>query len=281
MKTVSAAMKAHLSQELATLATLVKISRADGRVLGFTSFDKDIQIDGVTYRADGAFQASANQTRAALSTDNLELVGLLDSAFISETDVRAGRYDHARVDVYLCNWADVTHGVVQLRRGWLGRVKVMGGTYQVELRGLHDLLQRPFGKIYSPECRHTLGDVSCAVQLAAYTVTGSVSSIEDMSRFTDVTRGDADTAFDDGLLTWQSGANTGLSMEVTRFSARQFTLWLPMPNAMAVGDSYTVYKGCDKRFATCQSTFNNAFNFGGFPYLPGVDRMLNYPDARG
>jgi hypothetical protein len=41
-----------------------------------------------------------------------------------------------------------------------------------------------------------------------------------------------------------------------------------------------VYKGCNKRFATCQSVFNNAINFGGFPYMPGVDRILNYPDAR-
>ncbi len=280
MKTVSPALQTHLSNELATLATLIKISRNDGQVLGFTSFDKNIVISGVTYLADGAFQASAIQNRAALSTDNLDIIGLLDSAIISDADLRGGLYDHARIDVYLCNWADLTQGLVQLRRGWLGQVKLIGGKYQAELRGLHDLLQRPFGKVYSPECRHTLGDASCKINLATQTVTGAVSSVIDPSHFNDAARSEADNVFDYGLLTWTSGPNAGLAMEVKSFIAKQFTLWLPMPHAIAVGDTYSVYKGCDKRFSTCQSKFNNVVNFGGFPYLPGVDRILNYPDAR-
>ena len=56
-----------------------------------------------------------------------------------------------------------------------------------------------------------------------------------------------------------------------------FTLWLPMANAIQTGDAYSVYPGCDKRFATCQGTFNNAANFGGFPYVPGVGNILQYP----
>lgn len=280
MKTISPALQTHLSNELATLATLIKITRSDAQIMGFTSFDKDLVVSGVTYKADGAFQASAIQNRAALSTDNLDIIGMLDSASISEADLRAGLYDHARIDVYLCNWADLSQGVVQLRRGWLGQVKVIGGKFQAELRGLHDLLQRPFGKVYSPECRHTFGDGNCTINLAAQTVTGSVSSVADASRFTDTARSEADGIFEYGLLTWSSGANAGLSMEVKSYVGKQFTLWLPMPHAIGVGDAYAVYKGCDKRFATCQSVFNNTVNFGGFPHLPGVDRILNYPDAR-
>lgn len=280
MKTVSPALQTHLSKELSTLATLVKITRKDSVVLGFTTTDKDLVISGITYKADGAFQASAIQNRAALSTDNLDIIGLLDSASISDADLRAGLYDHARIDVYMCNWADLTQGVMQLRRGWLGEVKLIGGKYQAELRGFLDLLQRPFGKTYSPECRHGFGDSSCKINLASFTVTGSVSSVVDASQFTDVTRSEANNIFNYGLLTWTSGANTGLSMEVKSFIAKQFTLWLPMPYPITVGNSYSVYNGCDKRFATCQSIFNNAINFGGFPHLPGVDRTLNYPDAR-
>jgi uncharacterized phage protein (TIGR02218 family) len=280
VKTLSPALQTHLSKELTTLATLVKITRVDGAIYAFTSFDKDIVISGVTYKADGSFQASAIQNRAALSTDNLDIIGLLDSTSISEADLRAGLYDHARIDVYLCNWADVTQGTMQLRRGWLGEVKINGGKYEAELRGLHDLLQRPFGKTYSPECRYGFGDASCKINLATYTVTGSASSITDNARFTDTTRSEPDGIFNYGLLTWLTGANAGLAMEVKSFIAKQFTFWLPMPNAIAIGDTYSVYKGCNKRFATCQSVFNNAINFGGFPYMPGVDRILNYPDAR-
>ncbi len=280
MKTLSPAFQAHLSKELSTTATLVKITRKDSVVLGFTTADKDLTVSGVTYKADGAFQASAIQNRAALSTDNLDIIGLLDSASISNADLRAGLYDHARIDVYLCNWADLTQGVMQLRRGWLGEVKLIGGKYQAELRGLLDLLQRPFGKTYSPECRYGFGDTSCKINLAGFTVIGTASSAVDASQFTDAARSEANNVFNYGLLTWLSGANAGLSMEVKSFASKQFVLWLPMPNTIAVGDSYSVYRGCDKRFATCQSVFNNAVNFGGFPHLPGVDRALNYPDAR-
>lgn len=280
MKTLSAALQSHLSRELSTLATLVKVTRTSGAVLGFTTCDKDLTVSGVTYKADGAFQASAIQNRAVLSTDNLDIIGLLDSAMISEADLRAGLYDHARIDVFLCNWADLTQGVMQLRRGWLGEVRLIGGKYQAELRGLHDLLQRPFGKTYAPECRHTLGDGSCKIVLSTVTVTGSASSVTDNTRFTDASRSEADSIYNYGLLTWTAGANAGLSMEVKSFIAKEFVFWLPMPNTISVGDAYSVYKGCDKRFATCQSVFNNALNFGGFPYLPGVDRILNYPDAR-
>ncbi|MBI3419253.1 MAG: DUF2163 domain-containing protein, partial [Proteobacteria bacterium] len=163
MKTLSPELQAHLQQELSTTAILIKITRRDGEILGFTSFDADLMVGGVTYKADAAFQASALESRNALSTDNLSIAGLIDDAAVSDTDILAGRYDHARVDVYLCNWADLTQGLMQLRRGWLGEVTLKGGQYQAELRGLHDLLQRPVGDIFTPTCRHDLGDAQCGV----------------------------------------------------------------------------------------------------------------------
>ena len=38
-------------------------------------------------------------------------------------------------------------------------------------------------------------------------------------------------------------------------------------------------EGCDKRFATCVSRFNNAANFRGEPHLPGNDLLTRYPGA--
>lgn len=280
MKTISVALQNHLAGELSTLATLIKITRRDAVVKAFTSYDQDVLVDGILYKADGAFQASALENRNTLATDNLEIIGMLDNAALKESDLRAGLYDHARIDVYMCNWADLSQGVVQLRRGWLGEVKISGGQYHAELRGLHDLLQRQIGSFYTPECRHTLGDARCAVTLAAHTVTGSITAVTDNGVFTDASRSEADGLFNYGLITFTSGANAGLSMEVKDFTADIFTLWLPMPFTVAVGDTYSVIKGCDKRLSTCKNRFNNITNFGGFPDLPGVDKMIDYPDAR-
>ena len=171
---------------------------------------------------------------------------------------------------------------MQLRRGWLGTVTLQESRYTVELHGLHDLLQQEIGAVYMAECRHDLGDALCGVNLATYTVTGSVTGVGDASVFFDAAQSGVDGWFSYGKLQWLSGVNSGLAMEVKQWDAatKQMTLWLPMPAVPQVGDSYMVYAGCDKRFATCKAKFSNGVNFGGFPQMPGVDRILQYPDSK-
>lgn len=77
-----------------------------------------------------------------------------------------------------------------------------------------------------------------------------------------------------GLVRWLSGANTGYAMEVRESSVGSVTLALPMPFAIAVGDTYSIIAGCDKTFASCQTRFNNLLNFRGEPYVPGTDTVL-------
>ena len=48
---------------------------------------------------------------------------------------------------------------------------------------------------------------------------------------------------------------------------------------IAPGDTFAVYPGCDKRLETCIGRFNNVINFRGEPYVPGLDAMMQYPDA--
>ncbi|MGB9154212.1 MAG: DUF2163 domain-containing protein [Alphaproteobacteria bacterium] len=279
MKPVSTALQAHLNGELTTLAYLVKLTCTNGTITGYTTHDQNVTIDGVSYIADGALTPSAIESRAGLAVDNLEITGILDSAHIRETDIEAGLYDFARVDVYICNWADLTQGTIQLRRGWLGQVTSARTHYIAELRGLHDLLQRPVGAYYTPECRFDLGDSNCGINIAALTVTGSVTSTIDNANFGDTSQSAATGVYAYGKLTWATGSNAGQSMEVKAWDGvgQVFTLWLPMSNAIQIGDIYSVYPGCNKQFATCSSTFSNAANFGGFPYVPGVGNILQYP----
>jgi len=280
MKTMSEALKVHLGGELTTLAELVRLTRTDGTVIAFTSHDQDIVMGGVTYRADGAFSSGKLALEAALKTKNYEVTGFLDSASISESDIRAGLYDHARVDVFLCNWADVSQGVVQIRRGWIGEVALSGGQYIASLRGFHDLLTRKVGETYTPECRYDLGEARCGVNVAVCTVQGRVTGASDARTFIDATRSEENGAFTDAKLMWLTGANAGASGEVCAWEAdsKKLTLWLPPACAIAVGDTYSVTAGCDKRFATCCARFANGVNYGGFPYLPGLSKILQYPD---
>ncbi len=282
MKNISAALQAHLNGELTTLAELVKITRVDGAVIAFTTHDADLVFDGVTYKADGSFSSGKMDQAAGLKTADYDVTGILGSEAISEEDLRKGLYDHARIDVYVCNWADLSQGAVHLRRGWIGEVAADGGKYVASLRGLHDLLKQRVGETYTPECRYDLGDGRCGVALAALTVSGAVTGVQDAQRFSDYTRSEATGTFNDAVLTWTSGANVGAKREVYNWDldSLTFALWLPMENPIAVGDAYDVAPGCDKRFATCRSRFNNGANYGGFPHLPGIGKILEYPEGR-
>ena len=116
--------------------------------------------------------------------------------------------------------------------------------------------------------------------LAAHTVTGTVTALEAAYAFHDSARTEPNTTFAYGLLTFTSGANNGIRMEVRDYTAGRFGLFLPMPNAIAIGDHYSVSAGCDKTFETCVGSFNNAVNFRGEPDVPGTDRLLETAATR-
>ena len=277
MKSISSELTDHIAGEVTSLATCWRIARRDGVVLGFTTHGRALAIDDVTYRAASGFSPSTIAASNALSVDNLDVAGALSSSAIAEADLRDGWFDFAKIEIFQVNWADLTQGPLNLVSGRLGEVSMTDHRFTAEIRGLTQSLQQPVGDVYSPECRADLGDKRCKVNLAGFTVTGSVTATTSNRAFTDSSRTEADGWFDYGLLTWNTGANAGLSVEVKSFAGGAFTLFDAMPGGIAIGDAYGVHAGCDKRLATCKTKFTNVPNFRGEPFVPGPDSMLDYP----
>lgn len=280
MKPISSALQAHLAQELTTLATCWKLTRRDGEVLGFTDHDHDLTVEGVPYLAASGFTPTAMASSSALTVDNLDVEGMLSAEAITETDVMAGLYDHAEISVFQVNYADLSMGRLPLRTGWLGEVEMRGGRFVAEVRGLAQRLSQRIGAFYSPSCRAALGDSRCQVNLAPLTVSGSISGVVSRSVLRDSTRTEAADTFSFGMLTFTTGANAGLSMEIKLYAPGEFTLFLPFPYDVAPGDAYMAVHGCDKTFQTCIARFSNAVNFRGEPHVPGTDRLLETAATR-
>ena len=154
------------------------------------------------------------------------------------------------------------------------------------MRGLAHRLNQPVGRAFGYSCDADLGDARCTVNLAdpAFTGTGTVAAVTDARRFTAIgPRPFANGWFSGGKLTWTTGANAGRAIEVKRHAISSgvvsLELWQAMSEAIAAGDAFAVTAGCDKQFATCKAKFANAANFRGFPYMPGNDAVISYPDA--
>lgn len=166
MKTVSTALQAHLQQDTTTLATCWQVTRRDGRVFRFTDHDQDLTVEGDTFKASTGFARTAIESDAGYAVDNMDIDAIFDSEEITETDLRAGKFDYAECLVFAVNWADTSQGKIILRRGWIGEVQVtQRGLFSTELRGLVQPLNQNFGDIYTPLCRTDLGSPQCGVKL--------------------------------------------------------------------------------------------------------------------
>lgn len=285
MKTLSPELQSHLASGTTTLCWCWKLTRDDGLIQGFTDHDSALTMDGVAYEAVTGFTASEVQSQLGLAVDNLTVAGALSSASINEADLASGLYDDAEIEIWRVNWADTTKAVL-MRKGHLGQVTRGMTGFQAEMRGLAHVLNQPVGRAYSHSCDADLGDARCTVNLAdpAYSGAGSVVSVSDARRFTILgLAAFADGWFENGKLTWTSGANKTRSMEIKRHGLSGSTvtleLWQAMSEAVSAGDSFTITAGCDKQFATCKTKFANAANFRGFPYMPGNDAVTSYPGS--
>lgn len=280
MQSLPTAFAAHLNQEVMTLATCWSIRRKDGVALYFTDHDRDIVMDGHLYEAADGMNPSAVSSQSGLAVDNLEFVGMLSAEAITEADLLSGRYDHAELNIFMVNYADTSMGKLHLKTGWFGEVVLRGGQFTAEMRGLTSQLQNMIGQVYTSSCRAALGDVRCGIDLSALTFAGTVTGTETAYAFMDSSKTQVNDYFANGAVTFTSGLNAGLSMEVRDFSNGRFGLFLPLPYAIAIGDAFTVSAGCDKRFDTCVARFANAINFRGEPDVPGTDRLLETAATR-
>ena len=172
MRPIPSALQTKLNSGVTTLARCWKLTRRDGVVMGFTDHDRDLIIDGVTFRAGTGFTSSEAASRFGLAVDGAEISGALADESLTDADLAAGRYDAARIETWLVDWSDPSLKVLTAR-ATLGEVKREGQAFSAELRGLADLLSQESGRLYTAKCGADLGDIRCKVDLTDPALRGS------------------------------------------------------------------------------------------------------------
>ncbi|MEM7487731.1 MAG: DUF2163 domain-containing protein [Pseudomonadota bacterium] len=276
------ALEAHLATGASTTCRVWILRRRDGVVLGFTDHDAPLEVDGVVCDAATGLTAGTLDRSSGLSVDNVSASGALVSDAITEVDLRAGRWDAAKVDIWLVNWMDPEMREL-LFRGSFGEITWGDGAFGVELRSLAEALNAPTGRVYQSRCDAVLGDRRCGVSLGpefsaevqvTATSDGHVLRVDPLSEY-------APAWFERGAVTVLDGAAAGLTerIKTDRLEAggRSIGLWAALRAPIAAGDRARLEAGCDKTAETCRSKFGNFLNFRGFPDIPGEDWMMAYP----
>jgi uncharacterized phage protein (TIGR02218 family) len=284
-----------LDSGVTTLAVCWQVTRTDDVVIRGTEHDRDITIDSSpaspyagTYAARAGITGSDVRSTSDMSVDNMEVTGALhtfgDVSLVDLTaaDIEAGLLDDAAVVLFFVNWESPNDGQIVLRTGNIGEItRTAEGQYRTELRGLAQRLSQSIVKTYGSSCDAELGDSRCTVNVAALTLTGTVTVATSNREFVaTLSGGHTVGAFDGGLVTWTSGDNDTFSMEVRREDGSPiggYRLYLPMPRDIQVGDTFTIRPGCDKSAAMCKGAYSNLVNFRGHgAWVPGIGSLMMF-----
>jgi uncharacterized phage protein (TIGR02218 family) len=272
-------------------AECVKITRTDGVIFRFTAHDRLLRIkesDGVFYEYTpaAAFSLTALEVNDGLTVSNMDIDGIITDDTITEADLHNGIYENARVDIFLAYWSNNRIGILPLRAAWIGDLMVEGPKFQADLRGIANKLAQTFVKATQLECRWTLGDSKCTIDLTTGNGFAREFAISSVTHALDefvcpIPGSESGNFYQWGYVEFLSGNNNGAKMEIFRQYGQTVKLFLPMSQEIEAGDFIRIVAGCDKKYTTCCSKFDNTRRFGGEPFLSGSDLLTTVPTYGG
>ena len=306
MKNYSSGFAQHIAQRVTTLAICWRVEKRNGELILGTDHDRNIEIvstnigrdtDSPPFTLEGIYRAAAGITASDIrhntdmSVDNMEVNGALDPDLfidVSVADLEAGLLDGAGVTTFRVNWQNPNDYQDILRHGYLGEhFRTQEGAYRIEVRGLTQVLQQNIIRTAGETCDvERFGDARCKFDVAARTVTGTVTSVTSRRRFnaTLSTLVPAASAgyFNLGELAMTSGANEGFTKQVMNDAVGStlgnIELWERMPNDVQIGDTFTMTPGCNRLYPTCKDVHDNLLNFRGPAFFaPGMDQIIRAP----
>jgi uncharacterized phage protein (TIGR02218 family) len=154
---------------------------------------------------------------------------------------------------------------------------VEGGRFKLVCHSEMSRFAQSSGLVVSAFCRWEFGSVECGA--TPETLAATVSAVTDDLSFTVTFAGSfANDYWNKGTVDFTTGTLSGIRpIEIFDWtSGGVVTLLLPAPNAPEIGDTLTISQGCGKRRADCMTIQGDAVQFGGFPDVPGTDKVLQY-----
>lgn len=162
---------------------------------------------------------------------------------------------------------------------WKGNVaspSTSGNVLSLECESIFSKLRRlGAGGIYSRTCRHALYGSGCQLDSDEFAETATVTAVSGGGQVLTITEADAMDSLVGGFFE----APDGTWRTITKHDGTSVTLMRRIKSlvdemiAHPGGFEATVYPGCDHTFETCDETFVNLANFGGFPGIPELNPM--------
>lgn len=258
------------------MADLFTFTLVTGDVYRWTTADIDITYSGNLYKSGGSLiKRGTIKNTVGVEVDTLGITlypsatDQISNIKLSTAILSFGFLDNAKLELRKCFFTDWSAPVGDLIL-FIGTVSDIVGTgtqIDISVKSKLEVLNAQVPRnLYQSSCMNSVYDSICQANKSAVTVTGLTTG-GTISGITSSLIG-ADGYFDLGVLTFTSGANSGIKRTVKKYSGSTFSFSLPLPNAPSAGDSFTVFPGCDNTMSTCSSKFGNLIHFRGMPFIP-------------
>jgi uncharacterized phage protein (TIGR02218 family) len=267
----------------AYMVDLFTLTLSGGSVIRYTSADVAVTVNSLTYAAGPVITRGNTKLAVGIAVDSLDVTFAADTSvtinsvpllqFIASGGLDGARLalDRAFASAPGAAWV----GMLPLFQGRVSDTSISRYEASLTINSDSELLNVMVPRnVYQPGCGNTLFDAACAVSKAGSAATATATSATDATKTTFGTGlAQADSYFSLGFAVGVTGANAGVGRTIKAFANGVIQTIQPWPQAVAVGNTFTVYPGCDKTQATCQSKFANLARFRGHPYIPAPESI--------
>lgn len=258
----------------ATRVLCLRIVPTTGAVVRLTHHPRNLTMsNGEVYLTGSGYEFTGYSASSGFSPAMVDLEGIAGIAGIGRDELASGMYDNARAYLFATTWNSPVEDEEPITASILGKTTLLDERYRIEDMALVDALNQSVGMSYQPACPKTFGGqefAGCKIDLAALTVTGTLTHKTSNLIVRDSARTEAADYFAAGTIEITSGDNAGLRpKEIKAYAADgTITIYESFHYPLAVGDTYTLIPGCRKRLEDCRDKWNNVVNFGGFSFVP-------------
>lgn len=236
-----------------------------GETYHYTSNNKDFTYKDVVYQSMSISRGSLRRSKASLSENYLTIKINKDSAipekfkiifpanpvWVTLLQVQRDKPDEAGLVIF----SGRVRGVD--RAGELAELKCDAGESALKRAGLR--------LNYQLICNHMTFSEGCGLNRDDYQVAGRVESVEGAAVTLSGLPELPDNWLKLGYVVYQD-----YFYMIIKHEGPTITLLHPA-EGLEPGELIRAYAGCDKGLDTCWDKFNNGLNFGGCPFIPGVN----------
>jgi len=169
----------------------------------------------------------------------------------------------------MATYGDTSPGTVVLFAGRISDIDCSRTGIDLKCRSHLELLniQMP-RRLWQASCTHTFGDAMCQFDRSAFQATFSAGPGSTQVQIATSLTPMPANLYVQGTIAGLTGGNAGASRAIANMGDGWVYLKLAFLSPVIVGDQFQLLPGCDRTLATCNTVFNNASHFGGFPYVP-------------